>query len=84
MTIPVRIMVLDTWDEFSVTLPSGTPVDQLKSQALLAARVRRPPEEYLVKYRGAELPEQGLTLGGAGIVPNAGLIVMSRRRVPAK
>lgn len=84
MNIPVRIMVLDTWDEFSVTLPSGTPVDQLKSQALLAARVRRPPEEYLVKYRGAEVPEQGLTLGAAGIVPNAGLIVMSRRRLPAK
>lgn len=84
MNIPVRIMVLDTWDEFAVTLPADTPIDQLKSQALKAARVRQPAGDYLVKFRGAELAEPGMTLGASGVVPNAGLIVMSRRRVPAK
>ncbi|MBM4188635.1 MAG: hypothetical protein FJ206_15130 [Gemmatimonadetes bacterium] len=84
MTIPVRIMVLDTWEEFSVTLPAETPVDQLKAEALRAAKVRGSAADYLVKFRGAELPESGTTLQSAGVVPNAGLIVLSRRRIPAK
>jgi hypothetical protein len=83
-TLPVRVMVLDTWDEIPLELPADTPVADLKRRALEHARVHRPAEGYLVKFRGAELPEGGTTLGDAGVVPNAGLIVLSRLRRPAR
>ena len=43
----------------------------------------RDPAGYLVKYRGAELADQQ-SLADAGVVPNAGLIVLARRRRPVR
>jgi hypothetical protein len=83
-TVPVRIMVLDIWDGFGVEVASDLPVSDLKAQALALAKVEHDPREYLIKFRGAEVKEQGRTLAEAGIVPNAELIVMRRRRIPAK
>jgi hypothetical protein len=56
----------------------------VKRRALSAARVRGEPEDYVVKFRGAELGEDGRTLAQAGVGPNAALIVLPRRRVPAR
>jgi len=83
-TVPVRIMVLDIWDGFGLEVPADLPVSDLKAQALALARIEHDPREYLIKFRGAEVREQGRTVAEAGIVPNAELIVMRRRRVPAK
>lgn len=82
--IPLRVMVLDAWDEIRLAVPGETRVADVKARALDAARVAHPAADYLVKFRGAEVEEGTTTVEGAGLVPNAALIVMSRRRVPAK
>lgn len=82
--IPVRVLVLDTWDEITFEVPPTALVSDLKTQALEQARVTRPAHEYQVKFRGALVPEGESTMADVGVVPNAGLIVMGRRRVAAK
>lgn len=82
--LPIRVVVLDTWDEIVLSVAPSTSVAELKARALSAARIGRPPDAYLVKYRGAELWENGRTVEQAGIGPNAQVIVLSRRRIPAK
>ena len=62
-------------------LPASATLGELKRQALEATRVTRDPSGYLVKYRGAEVAD-GASLAEAGVVPNAGLIVLSRKRRP--
>jgi hypothetical protein len=83
-TIPVRVRVQDAWDEFRFDLAPGTSLADLKRKALAAARVTRDPASYLLKFRGAELADEGTSLAAAGVVPNAALIVMSRRRRPVR
>ena len=80
----LRVTVLDTWDESTVRVPATTLVSDLKRTALAHSHIRRSPAEYVVKYRGAELPEAGRTLGEAGVVSNSGLIVLLRRRLPVR
>ena len=86
MTAPlaVRVTVLDTWEEFALSVPRQTPVAEVKRQALQLARVSRPADAYLVKYQGAELPEGNTTMGEAGVSANGALIVLSRRRTPVR
>jgi hypothetical protein len=81
--LPVRVMVTDAWDEVPLLLPTSATLGDLKRQALEATRVIRDPAGYLVKYRGAELSDQQ-SLADAGVVPNAGLIVLARRRQPVR
>ena len=59
-------------------------VADIKRDALAKARVVGAPEKWLVKYRGAEVPEDGTTLEQAGIEPNGALIVLRRRRQPIR
>ena len=82
--IPLRVMVLDAWDDVRFDVPPTALVSELKAQALQAARVRAPASEYLVKFRGAELAEGDQTLADAGVVANAGLIVLARARTPIR
>lgn len=83
-SIPVRVMVLDTWGELPLTVDETTPIGELKRSALAEAHVRKPAAQYQVKFRGAAVPEDGETVASAGIVPNAALIVLPRRRIPAR
>jgi hypothetical protein len=48
------------------------------------AHVVRNPAEFLVKHRGAEVQDEDRTLAEEGVVPNAPLIVLSRRRRPVR
>jgi hypothetical protein len=82
--LPVRVMVLDTWDQVQLDASATTRVGELKRQALAQAGVRAPPERYVVKYLGAELAENGTTLGEVGVKPHSALIVLSRRRAPVR
>jgi hypothetical protein len=81
-SLPIRVMLLDTWDEMALELPSSTSIADLKQTVLQRARVRRPAADYVVKYHGAELYEPGNTLAAAGVSPNAAMIVLLRRRTP--
>jgi len=83
-TLPIRVTVLDTWDEIHFSAPVSTRVVDIKRDALTKARVVGAPEKWLVKYRGAEVPEDGTTLEQAGIEPNGALIVLRRRRQPIR
>ena len=81
--VPVRVMVTDAWDEVPLQLPASATLGELKRQALAYTRVIRDPSSYLVKYRGAEVGDD-VSLAEAGVVPNAGLIVLSRKRRPVR
>jgi hypothetical protein len=80
----VRVTVLDTWDEVRLEVPPHTPIAEVKRAALARAGVTRPAGDYLVKFRGAEVWENGTTVAEAGVVPNAALIVLPRRRLPVR
>ncbi len=82
--IPVRVMVEDVWDEIQFDVKPGTPLGDLKAHALRRAGVQRSAEDYLVKFRGAELSDEDRSLRDWGVVPNATLIVLSRRRRPVR
>jgi hypothetical protein len=81
-TIPVRIMVEDAWDEVRLEFPGTTSVADAKRRALELTHVPEPAEIFEVKYRGALILDEGVSLRDAGIVPNAGLIVLRSRRSP--
>jgi hypothetical protein len=82
--LPVRVMVQDAWDEVMLDLPPATSLAELKRRALEATRVVRSPAGYLLKFRGAELADESLSLADAGLVPNGAVIVLPRRRRPVR
>ncbi|HEX5387235.1 MAG TPA: hypothetical protein VFW66_11075 [Gemmatimonadales bacterium] len=82
--LPVRVMVPDVWDEVELLLPASASLGELKRRALERTRVARDPAEYVVKFRGAEQPDEARTLAETGVVPNAALIVLPRRRRPVR
>ncbi len=82
--LPVRVMVEDTWDEVSIELPSSTPLGDLKAIALRQAGVAGDASDYVMKYLGAELQDEDRSLADAGVVPNAALVVLPRRRRPLR
>jgi hypothetical protein len=81
--LPVRVTVSDVWEQVPLQLPGSTTLGELKRQALEATRVVDDPAGYLVKFRGFELAD-GQSLAEAGVVPNAGLIVLARKRRPVR
>jgi hypothetical protein len=56
----------------------------VKRQALERTRVTRDPAEFVLKFRGAELADESLSLTHAGLVPNGALMLLSRRRRPLR
>jgi hypothetical protein len=82
--LPLRVMVEDVWDEVFLQLPDELPVSEVKRQALDLTRVRGDPSEYVLKFRGAELSDESVSLANAGLVPNGALIVLARRRRPVR
>ena len=82
--LPIRVTLLDTLDQLALVLPSSTPIAEVKRAALARSGIKRPASEYMVKYKGAELYENGKTLSQAGVVPDGALIVLLRRRIPVR
>lgn len=82
--LPLRVMVEDVWDEVFLELPDELPISEVKRQALELTRVRRDPSEYMLKFRGAEVSDETVSLADAGLVPNGALIVLARRRRPVR
>lgn len=82
--VPVRIKVAPNWDEVHLELPADTPISELKRRALEMSFVFDDPEQFIVKYRGAQLLNEGESLAQAGVVKNAPLIVLNRRRQPVR
>jgi hypothetical protein len=82
--LPLRVTVEDVWGEVLLELPDNLPVSEVKRQALELTKVRRNPSEYVLKFRGAELSDESVSLAHAGLVPNGALIVLARRRRPVR
>jgi hypothetical protein len=80
--LPLRVTVEDVWDEVLLEVPPVTSVSEIKRQALAATHVKRPPSEYVIKYRGAEVLDESRSAAEVGLVPNGALIVLARRRRP--
>ncbi|HYU10473.1 MAG TPA: hypothetical protein VEK77_13940 [Gemmatimonadales bacterium] len=82
----VRVMVTPAWEQVPVQVDDTTTVAQLKREALRAALKRAPlgDQEYVVKFRGAAVLDESLTLRALGAVPNAPFIVLPARRQPVR
>jgi hypothetical protein len=82
--MPVRIMVQDAWDQVALSLPPAATVRDAKRQALALTHTAGAADDFLVKFRGAELFDENRSLSDHGVVPNAALIVLPRRRRPVR
>jgi hypothetical protein len=82
--LPLRVRVHDVWEEVDMAADPAESVAQLKREALTRVRVRGNPGDYMVKFRGAELYNEAGSLKDAGLVPNANLIILPRRRRPVR
>jgi hypothetical protein len=80
----IRVRVHDSWEGVGLEVDGATTVGQMKRQALTDARRPGDPDGYQVKFRGAALLEEAEPLASAGVVPNAELIVLPRRRQPVR
>ncbi|HEU4760834.1 MAG TPA: hypothetical protein VFS74_00845 [Gemmatimonadales bacterium] len=80
--LPLRVRVQDVWEEIPMEADAALSVAELKRDALDRLRIRRDPAGYVVKFRGAELFNEAGSLKDAGVVANANLIVLPRRRRP--
>lgn len=82
--LAIRVMVQDAWDQVDITVPAAMSVSELKQKALAMTHTDGTPDEFAVKFRGAELLDEGQSLTQAGVVPRASLIVVPRRRRPVR
>jgi hypothetical protein len=82
--IQVRIMVEDAWDQVTLDLQPAASVAEAKRRALSLTHTRGAPADYLVKFRGAEVLDEERSLAETGVVTNAAMIVMPRRRRPVR
>ncbi len=80
----VRVTVQDAWDTVELKLPPSASVAELKLRALVMTHVTRDPGGYEVKFRGASLHDETVSLEQAQVVDNAALIVLPTRRRPVK
>jgi hypothetical protein len=81
----VRVMVTTAWETVPVQVDDGTTVAQLKHQALKAALKTTANEQaFVVKFRGAIILDESVTLRALGAVPNAPFIVLPGRRQPVR
>lgn len=82
---PVRVMVQPVWDTVTVQVDDATSVGQLKHQALQAAvKTTRDEQGYVVKFRGAQVFDESVSLGSVGARANAPFIVLPARRQPVR
>jgi hypothetical protein len=82
----VRVMVTDAWDQVFLAVGPETTVAELKRQALVRAlrRATLPADQYIVKFRGALVQDEGATLAALGAGANAPFIVLPGRRLPVR
>ena len=83
-TLRLRVMVQDAWDEVPLDLAPATSLADLKRIALETTKVARPADEYVLKFRGAELFDESRSLADAGLVDNGAVILLPRRRRPVR
>lgn len=83
---PVRVMVTDVWDQVLLAVEPATTAAELKRQALTQALKRDslPLDDYVLKFRGAQVLDEFVTLGELGAGPNSAFVVLPARRQPVR
>lgn len=84
MSAVVRVMVHDAWDEVVLPWHPGTVLADIKASALELTRVTAAPDDFILKFNGAELRDESRTLADSGVPQNGALIVLRRRRRPLR
>jgi hypothetical protein len=81
----VRVMVQPAWETVPVQVDDATTVAQLKHEAVKAAlKTTRDEQAYVVKFRGAQVFDESVSLGTLGARPNVPFIVLPARRQPVR
>ena len=82
----VRVMVTDVWDQVFLAVEPTTTVAELKRQGLAQAlkRVHVQPDDYVMKFRGAQVLDETTTLAALGAVSNSPFIILPARRKPVR
>ncbi len=80
----VKVWVEDVWDTVSLTVAPDQPVDRIKAEALELAVGRRDPAAYQVKYRGALVEDETVTLADLNVADSATLTLLSAHRRPTR
>jgi len=79
--IALKVTVLDTWQPLHLVVPADESVAALKARALAACAIDHDRASlYEVKVGGAAVQDESRTLASLGVVDNAALIVLARRR----
>jgi hypothetical protein len=79
-------MVTDVWDNVVLAVTPATTVAEMKREALSRAlrRAEIPLERYIVKFRGAPVLDESLSLAALGAGPNSPFIVLPVQRQPVR
>jgi len=78
-------MVTPAWEQVPVQVDDTTTAAQLKHQALKAAlKTTENEQAFVVKFRGAQVLDESITMRALGAVPNAPFIVLPGRRQPVR
>jgi hypothetical protein len=78
-------MVMPAWDSVEIQADETTTIAQLKRDAVRAALKTAALElDQVVKFRGAPVLDESITLRALGAGPNAPFIVLPARRQPVR
>jgi hypothetical protein len=81
--VQLRVMVTDAWDHVDLEALPELTLAAVKRQALAAATGRSlDPGAYVIKYRGALVLDEHVTVAELQLSDGAPLIVLPRRRRP--
>lgn len=80
MTAVVRVMVHDAWDAVELPWQGDVTLAQLKRSALEITRTSGAADEFVLKFNGAELSDESVTVAASGVPENGALILLRRRR----
>lgn len=82
--VAVRVMVPDVWDEVALEVPASTAIAALKSAALERSGAGGSPDDFVAKFRGAELTDEDRSLRDVGMVAGSSIILVRRHRRPVR
>ena len=82
--ITVRVEVPELWDVVRIVAPSTELVVAVKLAALGALLPKADPSRYVMKLRGFEVLDEGLSLTEAGAVDGSIFLLTHRRRRPVR
>jgi len=84
-TVTVRVQGAEAWDAVKVVCPATAPVRALKAAAMPAFYpADTDPAEVVVKFRGAEVRDEGESVGAAGARDGSTFFLAVRRRRPVR